>query len=288
MITLHAYAKINLGLRIIGTLPDGYHAIHSLFLPIHDLFDILSFELHDTDIVFRSNDTLNIAPENNLIVKAAHMLRSHFGIHKGAIISLDKIIPSGAGLGGGSSDAASTFMGLIRLWNIQTDIKTIADLALSLGSDIPFFLHDTPAIVEGRGEIIQPISCHIQAWILFIFPGIHVNTGWAYSTINSYSNPNEVDIKNALRNGVIDFHSHELTNDFESSIFKEYPLLQDIKSKLLESGADIALMSGSGSTIYGIFSDHQLAKKAEKHIAMQSTLLIPLRLGDTSNKEEVS
>ncbi len=288
MITLHAYAKINLGLRIIGTLPDGYHAIHSLFLPIHDLFDTLSFESHDTDIIFQSNDTLNIPPEENLIVKSAHLLRSYFMIKEGAIISLDKVIPSGAGLGGGSSDAASTFMGLIKLWSIHTDLETIEKLALSLGSDIPFFLHDSPAIVEGKGEIIQPISCHIQAWLLFIFPGIHINTGWAYSTISTYSNPNEVNVSKALKNGTIDFHSNELINDFEPSIFNTYPILEKFKSRLLELGAEISLMSGSGSTIYGIFTDEDLAQKAEKHFAMHSTLLIPLRLGDTSFKEEIS
>lgn len=288
MITLHAYAKINLGLRIIGTLPDGYHAIHSLFLPIHDLFDTLSFESHDTDIIFQSNDTLNIAPEDNLIVKSAYMLRSQFGVKEGAIITLDKVIPSGAGLGGGSSDAASTFLGLIQLWNIQTDMKIIEKLALSLGSDIPFFLHDSPAIVEGKGEIIKPITCRIQAWILFIYPGIHINTGWAYSTITTYSNPNTVNVSKALKDDTIDLHSTELINDFEPSIFSAYPLLQDLKSKLLELGAEISLMSGSGSTIYGIFTNEDMAQKAKKHFAMHSTLLIPLRLDDISHGEEVS
>ena len=288
MITLHAYAKINLGLRIIGTLPDGYHAIHSLFLPIHDLFDTLSFESHDTDIIFQSNDTLNIDPEDNLIVKSAHLLRSHFDVKKGAIITLDKVIPSGAGLGGGSSDAATTFLGLIQLWNIQTDLKTVEKLALSLGSDIPFFLHDSPAIVEGKGEIIKPITCRIQSWILFIFPGIHINTGWAYSTITTYSNPNEVNVSKALKNHMIDLHSTELINDFEPSIFYNYPLLQDLKSRLLELGAEISLMSGSGSTMYGIFTNEEMAQKAEKHFAMHSTLLIPLRLDDISHGEEVS
>lgn len=288
MITLHAYAKINLGLRIIGTLPDGYHAIHSLFLPIHDLFDTLSFDFHDSDIIFRSNDTLQIAPEDNLIVKSAHLLRNHYSIQKGAIITLDKVIPSGAGLGGGSSDAATTFIGLCRLWNIKIDIDTLSKLAITLGSDIPFFLHDSPAIVEGKGEVIKPISCNIQAWILFIFPGIHINTGWAYSTIASYSDPNLVDFSQALHNRMIDLHSSELINDFESSIFAEFPILKVLKSKLLHLGANISLMSGSGSTIYGIFTDEHVAIEAEKELSQYDTLLIPLRLSDTSHGETVT
>lgn len=288
MITLHAHAKINLGLRIIGTLPDGYHAIHSLFLPIYDLFDTLTFENHATDIIFISNDELNIPMEQNLIVKAAHLMRKHFGIQKGAIIHLDKVIPSGAGLGGGSSDAAATFRGLTKLWEITTDIPTLSELGLSLGSDIPFFFHDSPAIVEGKGEIITPISCDLYAWLLFIFPGLHINTGWAYSQIQEYSDYETIDLKSAIQNGSINLQSEELVNDFEKPIHAIHPILNDIKRQLISSGAIVSLMSGSGSTMYGIFSEESTAQSAKSAFEQFQTLLIPIRLNDTHNREDIS
>lgn len=288
MITLYAHAKINLGLRIIGTLPDGYHAIHSLFLPIYDLFDTLTFENHDTDIIFISNDDLNIPMEQNLIVKSAHLMRKHFGIQKGAIIHLDKVIPSGAGLGGGSSDAAATFRGLTKLWEISTDILTLSELGLSLGSDIPFFFHDSPAIVEGKGEIITPISCDLHAWLLFIFPGIHINTGWAYSQIQKYSDYKTIDLKSAIQNGSINLQSEQLVNDFEKPIHAIHPILNDIKLQLISSGAIVSLMSGSGSTMYGIFSEESIAQSAKSVFGQFQTLLIPIRLGDTNIREDIS
>ena len=288
LITLYAHAKINLGLRIIGTLPDGYHAIHSLFLPIYDLFDTLTFENHDTDIIFISNDDLNIPMEQNLIVKSAHLMRKHFGIQKGAIIHLDKVIPSGAGLGGGSSDAAATFRGLTKLWEITTDIPTLSEIGLSLGSDIPFFFHDSPAIVEGKGEIITPISCDLYAWLLFIFPGIHINTGWAYSQIQEYSDYDMINLKSAIQNGSINLQSEQLVNDFEKPIHAIHPILNDIKRQLISSGAIVSLMSGSGSTMYGIFSEESTAHSAKSAFEQFQTLLIPIRLNETHNREDIS
>jgi 4-diphosphocytidyl-2-C-methyl-D-erythritol kinase len=288
LITLYAHAKINLGLRIIGTLPDGYHAIHSLFLPIYDLFDTLTIENHDTDIIFISNDDLNIPMEQNLIVKSAHLMRKHFGIEKGAIIHLDKVIPSGAGLGGGSSDAAATFRGLTKLWEITTDIPTLSKLGLSLGSDIPFFFHDSPAIVEGKGEIITPISCDLHAWLLFIFPGIHINTGWAYSQIQEYSKYDTINLKSVIQNGSINLQSELLVNDFEKPIHEIHPILNDIKLQLISSGAIVSLMSGSGSTMYGIFSEESTAQTAKSAFEQYQTLLIPIRLHYTPSREELS
>jgi len=277
VITLHAHAKINLGLRIIGTLPDGYHAIHSLFLPIFDLFDTLSFKIHDTDIIFISNDTLNIPATENLIVKSAHLMREYFGIQQGAIIQLDKVIPSGAGLGGGSSDAACTFRGLAKLWKIDTDLDTLSALGLTLGSDIPYFFHDSPCIVEGRGEKITPISCTVQSWLLFVFPGIHIHTGWAYSQITEYSH-SQVNLTDAIINGTIDVQSEVLKNDFEHPIFTVHTILSEIQQKLLELGSDRAMMSGSGSTMYGLFSNEEKALKAKEAFGSMHTLLIPLNI----------
>jgi 4-diphosphocytidyl-2-C-methyl-D-erythritol kinase len=226
--------------------------------------------------------------EQNLIVKSAHLMRKHFGIEKGAIIHLDKVIPSGAGLGGGSSDAAATFIGLSKLWEITTDITTLSKLGLSLGSDIPFFFHDSPAIVEGKGEVITPISCDLHAWLLFIFPGIHINTAWAYSQIQEYSDYASIHLESVFQNGSINLQSELLVNDFEKPIHAIHPILNDIKLQLISSGALTSLMSGSGSTMYGIFSEESTAQTAKSTFEQYQTLLIPIQLNYNPIREELS
>jgi 4-diphosphocytidyl-2-C-methyl-D-erythritol kinase len=226
--------------------------------------------------------------EQNLIVKSAHLMRKHFGIEKGAIIHLDKVIPSGAGLGGGSSDAAATFKGLSKLWEITTDITTLSKLGLSLGSDIPFFFHDSPAIVEGKGEVITPISCDLHAWLLFIFPGIHINTAWAYSQIQEYSDYASIHLESVFQNGSINLQSELLVNDFEKPIHAIHPILNDIKLQLISSGALTSLMSGSGSTMYGIFSEESTAQTAKSAFEQYQTLLIPIQLNYNPIREELS
>lgn len=262
MITLKAHAKINLGLRITGKLPNGYHQIHSLFLPIPDVYDSLTFETNEHELKFLSDDSLGIAHEHNLVMKAANALRTFLDIQKGAKITLSKNIPSGAGLGGGSSDAACTLRGLATLWGIEVESNDLRALGLSLGSDVPFFLQDNPAIIEGQGEIIHPLDLLVNGWLILVMPNIHVSTPWAYGQITSFAPENFSRFDTAIKNGVLDLHSRIFVNDFEQPVFDTYPQLLKIKQQLLMHGPDIALMSGSGSTMYGIFSDRGQALEA--------------------------
>ncbi|MFM8280658.1 MAG: 4-(cytidine 5'-diphospho)-2-C-methyl-D-erythritol kinase [Bacteroidota bacterium] len=276
MFTLHAHAKINLGLRIIGMLPNGYHAIHSLFLPIRCLYDTLTFELAESAIDLHTNDKLGIPPNDNLIVKAAKSLQIHTGTKHGAIIQLDKRIPSGAGMGGGSSDAACTLKGLITLWNLHLQNDELQAIALKIGSDVPFFLQDQPAIVDGQGEIIIPTPLELNYWILIIYPQIHIGTAWAYSQISQYALADFTRFESCIQDHSLSFNTEHFINDFEEPIFKTYPELLRIKNKLLESGADIALMSGSGSTMFGLFTKKEIAIATAEYFTMYPTFVLPL------------
>ena len=277
MLTLHAHAKINLGLRITGILPNGYHAIHSLFLPIRGLFDVLTFELHDDSIDFTDNSSLQIPLDSNLVFRAANALRNYTGTKQGATIHLDKHIPAGAGMGGGSSDAAVTLRGLSKLWNIEISAEDMLNIALSIGSDIPFFLQDQPAIVEGQGEIIRPVSFELNAWILIIMPNLHIGTAWAYKQVQHHAPDSFVRIDALIHEGKIDLNSSSIVNDFEIPIHTIYPELAEIKRVLIESGSDLSLMSGSGSTIYGIFSSKEVAQHAQRMCSSFTNLLLPLQ-----------
>jgi len=277
VLTLHAYAKINLGLRITGILPNGYHAIHSLFLPIRGLFDVLTFELHEDSILFTDNCSFQIPAAENLVMKAAYALKQFSGTTLGAKIHLHKRIPAGAGMGGGSSDAAVTLRALTQLWNIDISPENMLNIALSLGSDIPYFLQDQPAIVEGQGEIIRPIAIELNAWILIILPGLHIGTAWAYAQVKDYASHSCIRFEDLIHDGIIDLKSHTIVNDFEPPIHAVYPELAKIKKLLLDAGADLSLMSGSGSTMYGIFSSKADAVLAQRMCSSYESLLLPLQ-----------
>jgi len=281
VLTLHAHAKINLGLRITGILPNGYHAIHSLFLPIRGLFDVLTFKLHDESIEFIDNSSLQIPAGNNLVLRAANALRQYTGTKQGAIIHLDKSIPVGAGMGGGSSDAACTLRGLCQLWNIEISPEELLSLALSLGSDIPFFLQDQPAIVEGQGEIIQPIQLELDGWLLIIMPGLHIGTTWAYAQVHEFAPNGFTRFDSMIHRGIINLTNSSIVNDFELPIHAIYTELAKIKQYLIDAGAELALMSGSGSTMYGIFTSKEQAEHAQYWYSSNtsySTILLPLHV----------
>ncbi len=183
MLQLFAPAKINLGLQIIGKRNDGYHNIHSLFFPIKSIADILTIELAQSVTLICSQE-LDIPNENNIVWKAANLLKQRYNIDMGAKISLQKNIPHGAGLGGGSSDAATILKGLQLLWNIDISPQELSEIASELGSDVPFFLQDHPALIQGRGEIVHPFMFSCEWTILIVFPALYSNTSRAYAGLD--------------------------------------------------------------------------------------------------------
>ncbi len=258
MLRLTPFAKINLGLEILRKRSDGYHDINTVFLPI-TLADELTIEAADTLSVECTE--IPIPQEDNLVFKAARLLQAQCNVSRGAKIQLHKKIPTGAGLGGGSSDAAATLRGLCELWNISPGEDTLHAIAAQLGSDVPFFLLDSPAIGNGRGEILDPLLIQLPYTVLIVYPNIHISTAEAYTDVHLCE---EATNYHELFSGEFtpDILRTKIVNSFEQSTFKRHPELLEIKNNLYGNGAVFSLMSGSGSSMVGFFESKVMATLA--------------------------
>lgn len=254
-------AKINLTLAIKHKRPDGFHEIESIFQEI-DLYDEISLEKNDK-ILFQTDSLVVPDDANNLCIKAATAICKKYQV-PGVNIKLVKHIPVGAGLGGGSSNAAAVLMGIKNLYDLRISHLELSALAAELGSDVPFFLNGGSAYVTGRGEILQSITMKGDYFVLLAFPGQLISTAWAYKNLNLALTKNDSVYKligfkfQGLNTS--DFGS-EYYNDFENTVFKTFPGLGAIKRLLYDNGADYAAMSGSGSTIFGIYNQREQAEK---------------------------
>ncbi|MBK6264037.1 4-(cytidine 5'-diphospho)-2-C-methyl-D-erythritol kinase [Marivirga sp. S37H4] len=245
-------AKINLGLNILSKRADGYHNISSCFypIPVKDALEIIPAQR----TTFESTG-LKIPgkPEENLVWKAYHLLNKEFNLPEVEIV-LHKAIPMGAGIGGGSADGAFMLKLLNDYFKLNLSTEKLENYALKLGSDCPFFIQNKPKLVSGRGEIFEDIAVDLQGYFVgLVFPGIHIGTKEAYNGIHP-KNP-ETPIKEIIENHPLKDWKNNLKNDFEESVFKQHPTLALIKNKLYDSGAIYASMTGSGSTMYGIFKE---------------------------------
>ena len=276
MINLKAYAKINLGLRILSQRDDGYHDIETVFHRVHP-YDEIGLE-PASDITLTINSRVLPSDNQNLCVKAAKLLQLYIGSENGVHIFLNKNIPIGAGLGGGSSDAASTLTGLIKLWHIDISKKELLKIGLQLGSDVPYFLASGTAYATSRGEILEYFEFTLPYWIVIIYPNIHVSTKWAYEAIRDTrynkhkSKVNDPSSSISLRQNLLDnIHNPMqlnivLHNDFEPIVLHKYETIAYTKVSLYAAGAKFAQMSGSGSAIYGLFTSEQEAKNAAEQL----------------------
>ncbi len=265
MFRLEAPAKINWFLKITGRREDGYHSLITLMQCI-SLHDILRFESSEK-IEIISN--LNIPPEENYIYKAAMLLKKTYSVRNGIRIILEKNIPMAAGLGGGSTDAACTLIGLNRVWRLGIPDKELMDLSFKLGSDVPFFLAGNAALVEGFGEKVTPVEMKKSSTLLIVKPSISVSTAWAYSAYdkNMKLTKKDIDIKlfiQALNDNNFAKLATLADNELEPAVISSYPVIKELKKKLIESGALFSSMTGSGSAVYGVFHDIQRAKKASE------------------------
>ncbi len=252
--------KINLGLKVIKKRADGYHDIETVFYPIN-LYDKLNIESSNS-LTFNSNNSQIKSEDNNSVLTAVKKLEELTGRNLNVKIFLEKNIPIGAGLGGGSSDGAAVLKGLNKFFNLGLTEEELKRLALEIGSDTPFFIDPKTCFAESRGEVLKPIDFKIEYPILIVNPGIHVSTKWAYESLSLQTGmENHLDYKCLLSKDWREIRN-QITNDFEVPVFKKHPEIKSIKQKLYESGALFSLMTGSGSTVFGIFSDISLAKKA--------------------------
>ena len=261
-IIVFALAKINLGLLIKYKRNDGFHEIESIFQEIN-FSDKLKIKKSNR-ITFKSNSIELKKSDTNLCVVAAKLLQKEFGID-GLDIVMEKRIPIGSGLGGGSSDAAAVINTGILLYNLQIPNQKMVKIAEQIGSDVPFFLNGKTAHISGRGEIINKIKLNIDYYVLLVFPQLKISTAEAYKSLGMYLTRNDNAFKftssNLLKLGVRNFKKL-LVNDFEDSVFEKYPDLLEIKNLLYREHAEFASLSGSGSTLYGIYSTVERVQKA--------------------------
>jgi 4-diphosphocytidyl-2-C-methyl-D-erythritol kinase len=278
MLKIRSFAKINLSLAVLGRRLDGYHDIQTVFQTI-DLCDELEFRA-SRQLELCCENLPGIDQRDNLVWKAASRLASSCGAKQGVSITLRKKIPAGAGLGGGSSNAAAALLGLRRFWNLDAADSDLFSLAEELGSDVPFFLNGGTALGTGRGEKIEPLPDVPPNRLVVVFPGVHVSTAEAYRSLNLGLTSSAEDLKIQHFIGQMQAVNGSLTgifNDFEASILAAYPPIVEAKAFLEKRGAATTLLSGSGSSVFGFFSDEESAVAASRDVPRQDWRVFPAK-----------
>lgn len=260
-ILIKSPAKINIGLNIIVKREDGFHNLETVFYPLN-LYDEITIELDDK-FSFKSNDEKLNKEKTNLIIKAKEILENYFETTFNVNIKLNKEIPIGAGLGGGSSNAASTLLGLKKFFNLDISSHELSKLAISLGSDVPFFLNPVPSYAESRGEVLYPIKLKIDKYLLIVNRGIHIATKWAFSLIKPQQP--SFSLKSFIAKDFVSVEDimKSASNDFENIVFEHFSEIREIKEKMLEFGAAFSMMTGTGSTVWGMFDEEEAAYQTE-------------------------
>ncbi len=275
---LRSFAKINLALSVLGKRTDGYHELQTVFQAI-DLHDVLIFrKSRQLEVV--CPQLSDLSQQDNLVWKAATRLASAAGIHPGVSIVLEKSVPAGAGLGGGSGNAAATLLGLRSLWKLDMTDRELASIAAGLGSDVPFFLAGGTALGTGRGEKIASLPDFPSSHLVIIYPGVHVPTAEAYRSLNLGLTSATEDHRIHRFIGQVQAGEGFLTglfNDFEASILAAYPPIREAKFFLMEQGATAALLSGSGSSVFGFFSDEESAFAASRAMLREAWRVFPAK-----------
>jgi len=258
-------AKVNLGLHVHGKREDGFHELETIFQMV-SLFDDVELELLSSGIKLECDTPGIPTDDTNLVCKAALLLRKSYQVEgKGVSIRLKKKIPFGAGLGGGSGNAAGVLMGLNRLWDLNIEREKLFTLAAELGSDVPFFLTSPCALGKGRGERLKVLESCSKFQVLLVFPGFPIATSWVYQNLRLKltKRPNNISIlrKNLSLSNITSLGS-QLYNDLESVVIQKFPEVKVVKDELWAWGALGVLLSGSGSTVFGIFDDPEKAQVA--------------------------
>ncbi|MFQ6091408.1 MAG: 4-(cytidine 5'-diphospho)-2-C-methyl-D-erythritol kinase [bacterium] len=263
---LRSYGKINLGLRVLGRRPDGYHEIETLLQTI-DLYD--EIELRPIPRAIRVHCAHPLVPEDrtNLAYRSAHLLKETYKVREGARITIKKEIPVGAGLGGGSSDGAVVLQGLAELWGLSLSARELFSAAAQIGSDVPFFLKGGTALATGRGQNLKYLSLPWgEIGFVVVYPRQVISSAWAYKSakISLTQSRKYFNLKSLFRKGTFELSDLKtlVTNDLEKGVASKYPVIERAKEALLGEGASAAAMTGSGSAVYGLFLAWEGARKA--------------------------
>jgi 4-diphosphocytidyl-2-C-methyl-D-erythritol kinase len=267
--TIEAPAKLNIRLKITGRRPDGYHELVSIMTPV-SLLDVIEVRKKGGEGVELSASGYPVPlDDGNIVVRAVQSFSAATGLQSGVSIKIIKNIPVAAGMGGGSSDAAATLLILNEIYSKPLSMNDLRGLALRLGADAPFFLVGTPCLVTGIGEILEPLAIWPEFWYVIVTPPIQVSTAWVYQNYRMKLTTGEYPfIKKALESASLVI-SQVLENDLEAVTSATFPVIDRIKRLLVENGAEGALMSGSGPSVFGVFGSVEPAESARKHLLAQ-------------------
>lgn len=263
-IVVKAQAKVNLSLDVLGIREDGYHEMqminHSIVLQ-----DTLTFEHCNKGVTLTSNIQGIPLDEKNLVMIALRKLQKRFNVAKGIKIHLEKRIPHEAGLAGGSSDSAATLKGLNTLWKLGLNTQELLDIGVTIGADVPYCLVGGTALVEGIGEKITPLLPIKKLYVVVVKPDINISTPWAFRSLDQHAIKKRPDIYGVIRALELEDYTglrHAMGNVFEEVILSEHPKIGEIKNGLMDQGALASIMTGSGSTVIGYYSEKASAKNA--------------------------
>lgn len=273
-ISLKALAKINLGLDVVRRREDGYHEVRMIMQTIH-LYDRLDIKrTKESGIQIQTNLSFLPVNENNLIYKAAKLLMDEFSITDGVSVKLDKRIPVAAGMAGGSTDAAAMLFGMNRLFSLGLTKRQLMERGVQIGADVPYCIMRGTALAEGIGEELSPLAPMVKCPVLIAKPSISVSTKFVYQNLKLDDTTVHPDIDLLIEDikakNLYDIAAH-MGNVLETVTIPNYPVIDEIKKHMLSHGAVGAMMSGSGPTVFGLFDDEAIAKKAYK--AMRSSHL---------------
>jgi 4-diphosphocytidyl-2-C-methyl-D-erythritol kinase len=265
-INVPAFAKINLGLRVHGRRPDGYHEISTVFQTV-SLRDTLSFQATPGEkLELACSDPTIPSDESNLVLRAASALRERFGVSRGARVVLEKVIPAGGGLGGGSANAAVTLAALATLWGIETGAGELAEIGARLGADVPFFLTGGMALGTGTGTDIRPLEDAPKMHLVIVTPGVRVSTAGAYGALGAPALTKVEPLVNlSVSRTEADFPDSLCglwSNDFEAVVVRLHPEIGRAREALAGAGARRVMLSGSGSSVFGVFDNKREAARA--------------------------
>ena len=282
-VRVHAPGKINLILRVLDRRSDGYHEVWSLMQTV-GLYDELRIAIRpgsSPTIDLQCDDATLAVDQTNLVSRAAALVLERAHRQVSVSIDLQKRIPMGAGLGGGSSDAAATILGLNHLLGLGWSRPVMSEIGQALGSDVPFFFAAPTAVATGRGEQVRPVAIAESRWVLLVNPGFAVDTQWAYQQLASSRRmvaPVHESTQRLGRQPVLKWEDimDAAANDFEPPVCGAHPILRDIKMRLSEAGADVALLSGSGATVFGVFRDNARASQAHEAFSRERSYKVYL------------
>ena len=257
-----SFSKVNIGLKVLNQREDGYHNIYTIFQELN-FGDSIYIEKRDQDCKIISNVDWIPTDKSNICFKAYNEIKKEFSKVKGLYLKIEKKIPTGSGLGGGSANAAAVLKGINKIYKLKLTTNKLEQIASKIGADVPFFIKGKTQLGEGIGEKLTEIHNTIIGTYLIVIPKFSISTEWAYSIIKNKLNDQDKKVNfSSFFNG--DYSSLQIfENDFERIVIPAYPEIGAIKIKLLELGARFVSLSGSGSTVYGIFDEEATAKEAE-------------------------